>query len=158
MPCAFYAGRGGLISMKKKKKIDERNWNFLFAAWAISLIATLGALFIGEIMGKIPCNLCWYQRIFMFPLPIILGIALYRADFSVWRYGLPLSVGGAGIAAFHSLVFFKILPEEIKPCLETGPSCSGADMLLWGTLPLPLLSFIAFVSISISFIAIWKRS
>lgn len=144
--------------MKKKKKIDERNWNFLFAAWAISLIATLGALFIGEIMGKIPCNLCWYQRIFMFPLPIILGIALYRADFSVWRYGLLLSVGGAAIAAFHSLVFFKILPEEIKPCLETGPSCSGADMLLWGTLPLPLLSFIAFVSISISFIAIWKRS
>ena len=73
----------------------------MFIAWVISVIATLSALFIGEIMGKIPCNLCWYQRIFMFPLPIILGIALYRVDFSAWRYALPLSVGGAGIAAFH---------------------------------------------------------
>lgn len=73
----------------------------MFIAWVISVIATLSALFIGEIMGKIPCNLCWYQRIFMFPLPIILGIALYRVDFSAWRYALPLSVGGAGIAAFQ---------------------------------------------------------
>lgn len=142
----------------KKNKIDQYGWNLLFIAWCISVIATLGALFIGEIMGKIPCNLCWYQRIFMFPLPIILGIALYRVDFSAWRYALPLSGIGAAIAAFHSLVFFKIIPEEIKPCLEKGPSCSGADMILWGTLPLPLLSFVAFTTISTSLLAIWKRN
>ena len=157
MLCVFCAGGVGVVSMKKST-IEERNWNLMFIAWVISVIATLSALFIGEIMGKIPCNLCWYQRIFMFPLPIILGIALYRVDFSAWRYALPLSVGGAGIAAFHSLIFFKILPEEIKPCLEKGPSCSGADMLLWGTLPLPLLSFIAFITISTSLLAIWKRN
>ncbi len=157
MLCVFYAGAEGLVSMTKSE-VGERNWNLLFIAWSISVVATLGALFIGEVMGKIPCNLCWYQRIFMFPLPIILGIALYRVDFSVWRYALPMSAGGSAIAAFHSLLFFKIIPEEIKPCMAKGPSCSGADMLLWGTLPLPLLSFIVFITITISLLAIWKRN
>lgn len=140
-----------------KQNVSARNWNMLFIAWGISVISALGALFIGEVMGQVPCPLCWYQRIFMFPLAVILGIALYREDFSIWRYGLPLSIGGSGFAAFHSLLYFKILPEEIKPCTETGVSCSGADMMLWGILPLPLLSLTAFVFISMSLVFIWKR-
>ena len=136
----------------------SQNWNMLFVAWITALAATLGALFIGEVMGQIPCNMCWYQRIFMFPLPIILGIALYRADFSVWRYALPLAAGGGAFAAFHTLLFFKIIPEEIKPCMENGPSCSGDAMMLWGTIPLPLLSFAAFMIIAINLIVILKRN
>ena len=143
--------------INQKKKVNDNNWNLLFIAWMIAVVSTLGALFIGEVMEQVPCNLCWYQRIFMFPLAAILGIALYRGDLSVWWYGLPLSAGGAIVAGFHSLLYFKILPEEIKPCTETGPSCSGADMMLWG-FPLPLLSLIAFLSITISLITIWKRS
>ncbi|WP_288254060.1 disulfide bond formation protein B [uncultured Hydrogenophaga sp.] len=56
------------------------HWAWLFAAWGVALAATLGALFIGEIMGMTPCLLCWYQRIFMFPLAIVLGIAAFAND------------------------------------------------------------------------------
>lgn len=58
----------------------------LVAAWVVSLAATLGALFIGEVMGQAPCNLCWYQRIFMFPLVLILLAACLKQDAGVWHY------------------------------------------------------------------------
>ena len=142
----------------KIKTISNSDWQLLFIAWAISVLATLGAVFIGEIMGQVPCNLCWYQRIFMFPLSIILTVAAYRSDLAVWRYALPLSLLGVLFSAFHSLIYFKILPEQVKPCMATGPSCSGEGMMLWGTFPLPVLSLAAFVIISISMILIMKRS
>lgn len=144
-------------SQPKKMPVSNISWNLLLLAWLLSVVATLGAIFIGEIMGKVPCNMCWYQRIFMFPLPVILGIAVYREDFSIWRYTLPLAFLGAGFSAFHSLLFFKILPEEVKPCMAEGPSCSGADMMLWGYLPLPLLSLVAFVLIMIMLFLIKVR-
>lgn len=134
-----------------------QKWNILFVGWLIALVSTLGAIFIGEVMGKVPCDLCWYQRILMFPLPVLLGVALYCRDFSIWRYALPLSVGGVLVSAFHSLLYLKIIPEEIKPCTETGPSCSGADMLLWGIVPLPLLSLLAFLVISLTLITLRKK-
>jgi len=121
---------------------------FVLAAWVIALIATLGALFIGEIMGQLPCNLCWHQRAFMFPLAVILGVASLRGDIGIWRYGLPLAVIGGLIAGFHSLTYAGILPAAIVPCGE-GPSCSGANMTIAGVLPLPYLSLIAFVGIAI---------
>ena len=55
--------------------VGQHSWNSLFIAWLVALAATLGALFIGEIMGQVPCQLCWYQRIAMFPLALILGVA-----------------------------------------------------------------------------------
>ena len=142
----------GHISMR------DKNWNLLCMAWVVAVIATLGALFIGEILEKIPCNMCWYQRIFMFPLAVILGIATYRSDFEIWRYALPLSFSGLATAIFHSLLFFKILPEKVKPCMASGPSCSGAEMMIWGYLPLPLLSVAAFAVISLALILLIKRT
>jgi len=126
-----------------------RLWTILLAAWLVSLGATFGALFIGEVMGQIPCTLCWYQRIAMFPLPLILGIALWRSDENVWRYALPLSLAGACIAAWHVAVFYGIAPQTIVPCTASGPSCSGDSMTLFGTVPLPLLSLGAFTLIAV---------
>ena len=120
----------------------------LTLAFLIALGATFGALFIGEVMGQLPCNLCWHQRAFMFPLAVILGVASLRGDIGIWRYGLPLAVIGALIAGFHSLTYAGILPAAIVPCGE-GPSCSGANMTIAGILPLPYLSLIAFVGIAI---------
>ncbi len=129
-------------------KSSDPGWALLFAAWLLSLVATLGALFIGEIMGQEPCALCWYQRIFMFPLPIVLGIALLRNDIRVWIYALPLSGLGALIAAYHMLEYAGVIPPGMTPCTATGPSCSGASMTLWGWMPIPLLSLAAFAAIS----------
>ena len=63
-------------------------------AWAIALVASLSVLFIGEILGQTPCVLCWFQRAFMFPLAIVLGLGLWWQDQNVGRYGIALALGG----------------------------------------------------------------
>ena len=70
---------------------SNMTWNLLLLTWLVALVSTLSALFIGEVMGQAPCVLCWFQRAFMFPLAVILAIASYRSDFTVWRYALPLT-------------------------------------------------------------------
>jgi len=127
---------------------QSRTWWLLLAAWLVALSATLGALFIGEVMGETPCLLCWYQRIFMFPLALILLIACVKEDAGIWRYALPLALIGAGFALYHSLLYGGIIAEPIVQC-GAGPSCSGANMSLFGWLPIPFLSLIAFSAISI---------
>lgn len=117
-------------------------------AWAMAVVATLGALFVGEVMGQAPCVLCWYQRIAMFPLALVLGIAAYRGDAGAGIYALYLAVIGGGIAGFHSLLYAGLVPETIEPC-GTGPSCASADMTILGGLPLPFLSLAAFVAITV---------
>ena len=100
----------------------DRNPTLMLLAWAVAMAATLGALFIGEVMGQMPCTLCWYQRIAMFPLALILGVAAYRHDADVWRYALPLAVAGLALAGYHSLQYSGLLPDPIIPCQAIGPS------------------------------------
>lgn len=118
----------------------------LLAAWVLALFATLAVLFIGEVMGQQPCILCWYQRAALFPLALLLGIAAWRGDLGIWRYGLPFTVAGILIAAFHSLLYFGVIPEGIEPC-GAGPSCVDAQMTILG-LPIPLLSLAAFLGLA----------
>ncbi|MGA0571000.1 disulfide bond formation protein B [Variovorax sp. VNK109] len=118
-------------------------WALLFSAWLIALFASLAVLFVGEVMGQTPCNLCWFQRAFMFPLAVVLGVASWRGDASVWRYGLPLAICGLLVAGFHTLLYMGAIPERIKPCSQGG-ACTGADMTVLGGLPLPVLAVAAF--------------
>jgi disulfide bond formation protein DsbB len=127
--------------------VEERNGLWLLFAWMIAVAATLTALFIGEIVGQTPCNLCWFQRIFMFPLAIILGIAAFRSDSTIKFYALPLVGLGAAIALFHTLIYFGLIEEAIIPCMRAGPSCAGEAMTILGSVPLPLASLIAFAAI-----------
>lgn len=121
-------------------------WGLLFAAWVVVLLSTLGALFIGEVMGQAPCLLCWYQRAFMFPLAVILAVACFRSDLGVWLYALPLAAIGWAVAAYHALLYVGVIPQAIEPC-GAGPSCSGATMTIFGVLPIPLLSVGAFTAV-----------
>ncbi|EFH12947.1 disulfide bond formation protein B [Pseudoroseomonas cervicalis] len=123
---------------------EQRRWTALFLAWLVALAASLGALFIGEVMGQAPCSLCWYQRIFMFPLAVLLGIACYRGDTGIGRYALPLAAIGWLLAGWHALLFYGLVAEAVQPCSAAGPACDGAGMLLAGLVPLPLLSLAAF--------------
>jgi disulfide bond formation protein DsbB len=75
---------------------SRRLWAPLFLAWLIALLATAGALFLGEVMGMTPCVLCWYQRIAMFPLVVILGLGLLEADGRSVRYAMPLRLRPGG--------------------------------------------------------------
>lgn len=122
---------------------------WLYAAWLIALIATLSALFIGEVLGQTPCVLCWYQRIAMFPLALILGVACLSNDQHIGRYALPLVFIGGAIALWHSLLYAGVIKEAIVPCSRSGPSCTDSAMLTVANLPIPYLSFISFVVIAI---------
>jgi disulfide bond formation protein DsbB len=136
--------------------IARSAWLLLFAAWLVALVSTLGALFVGEILGQTPCQLCWYQRIAMFPLAAMLGIACLADDVSVKKYALPLALAGAAIAFWHMGVFFGIVPQAIEPC-GAGPSCSGSEMTVLGGLPLPVASAVAFSAISLLLIGIRRE-
>ena len=115
----------------------------LTAAWVVALLATLSVLFIGEVLGQMPCLLCWYQRAFMFPLAIVLGLGLWWQDARVGRYGVVLSLCGAAVALWHTGLYVGIIPEPIQPCTATGPSCTDDNQLILGV-PIPLLSLLAF--------------
>jgi disulfide bond formation protein DsbB len=139
------------------KTPDPVAWTFLLLAWLVALAATLGALFIGEVMGQAPCNLCWLQRAFIFPLAIVLMVACLVGDFRVGRYALPLAAIGWLVALYHMLLFAGVIPEEIKPC-GAGPSCSSADTTILGWLPIPALSLAAFTAIIVLLFLVRRRS
>lgn len=120
----------------------------LTGAWIVALASSLAVLYIGEVLGQTPCNLCWFQRAFMFPLPIILGLGLWWQDDRVGRYGVALALGGAAIALWHMGLYSGVLPEPIRPCTATGPSCTGDNQLVLGV-PIPLLALIAFALIAV---------
>ncbi|MCK0166154.1 MAG: disulfide bond formation protein B [Pseudomonadota bacterium] len=119
----------------------------LAAAWAVALVASLSVLFIGEVLGQMPCLLCWYQRAFMFPLAIVLGLGLWWRDARVGRYGVALALGGGAVALWHMGLYVGLVPEPIQPCTATGPSCTDENQLVLG-IPIPLLSLIAFALVA----------
>ena len=127
----------------------DASWFLLFASWIVALVATLGALFIGEVMGQAPCVLCWHQRVFMFPLAVVLAVACFRSDAGAWRYALPLALLGWLIAAYHMLQYVGVIPAALTPCTAGGPSCSGEGMTILGGLPIPALSLLAFTAIAV---------
>ncbi len=145
-----------LIAQRPQPGTIASGWLLLYAAWGIALVATLGALFIGEVMGQAPCVLCWYQRAFMFPLAVILAIACFRSDGSVWHYALPMAVLGGLVASFHTLQYLELIPQALEPC-GAGPSCTGANMTILGTIPIPILSLGAFGAIGALLILLRKR-
>jgi disulfide bond formation protein DsbB len=128
--------------------VADQAWMFVFGAWLIATAATLGALFFGEVMKLPTCSLCWYQRIFMFPLALILPFALFPFDRNVVRSVLPLVGIGWLVAFVNVLVVQGIVPERVVPCRQ-GVSCSETVIEWFGFVTIPLLSFVAFGTIMV---------
>ncbi|MCQ6559445.1 disulfide oxidoreductase [Paenibacillus mendelii] len=120
----------------------------LYMAWIVAIAATLGSLYFSEIRGYIPCELCWYQRILMYPLALILGIAAYNTETSIKKYVLPLSVIGGLISLFHYLEQKVPGFAAIKPCTQ-GVPCSTAYINWLGFITIPFLALIAFTLITV---------
>jgi disulfide bond formation protein DsbB len=135
---------------------DNTHWILLFLSWLIALVSTLGALFLGEVMGLTPCVLCWYQRIAMFPLVIVLGLGLLPFDYRSVRYAIPLAIAGWGISLYHCLLYWGVVPQDLVPCGQ-GPSCTDVKLELVGFISLPLLSLTAF-SLIVLLLLIIKKS
>ena len=119
-------------------------------ALAITTTATLGSLFLSEIAGYPPCILCWYQRIAMYPLPVVLGVALLRRDREVWRTALPLAAIGAGIAIWHLVV--ERVAALAGSCDATAP-CNVLWVQEFGVVTIPgmaLAGFLATISLTVA--------
>ena len=121
----------------------------LYAAWIIALIATVGSLFFSEVMQLPPCVLCWYQRIAMYPLVVIIGVGIITRDGSRMKsYALPVCLIGLAISIYHNLLYYGILPESIAPC-TTGISCTSRQIEWLGFITIPLMALVAFIAVSL---------
>lgn len=129
----------------------------LLVAWLAAVVSTGSALFIGEVMGMIPCVLCWYQRIAMFPLALMLGMAFYSEDRRGAVYALPLALVGAAFAGYHSLLVAGLIPKTWIPC-GAGASCADQKLNFFYGIELPWLSLAAFVAIAISLSLYLRRT
>jgi len=136
---------------------SDAAWLLVFGCWLVATLATLGALFFSEVMELPPCVLCWYQRIFMFPLVLLLPIGLFPYDPRVVRYALPLVAIGWGISVFQVLLVAGVIPEAIRPCTQ-GVPCSEVQIEWLGFVNIPLLSFLAFSTMAALLVAAHFRS
>lgn len=127
-----------------------------FITWVIALCAMLGSLYFSNVLNLPPCVLCWFQRICLYPLVVILTVGIIRQDRSVALYALPLAVIGWLIAAYHNLLYYNILPESIAPC-TAGVSCTTRFVQLGHIFTIPLLSVLAFTTLIALFIYQLKK-
>lgn len=127
----------------------------LYLGWLVAMVATAGSLYFSEVRNFVPCPLCWYQRIFMYPLVLLLGVASYRNDKGVLAYALPLSLMGAGTALYHYLVQ-KVPGFGASPICRAGVPCNVAYINWLGFITIPFLALVAFTLISALLIGIWS--
>ena len=147
--------RRRIFAMPKPEQPSNSNWTILFLCWLLISVSTMGSLFFSQVMEFAPCVLCWYQRICLFPLVIILAAGLFPFDKSVVKYALPLAIAGWLTALYHNLLYSGIIPESIQPCTQ-GVSCTEEYIDLFGFLTIPMLSLLSF-SIIIALLIILQR-
>ncbi len=119
-----------------------------YLAWIIALVATVGSLFFSEVMQFAPCVLCWYQRIALFPLVLIIGVGIVLRDPRMKYYALPVCLSGLAIAVYHNLLYYGVIPKSISPCTE-GASCTEVQIEWLGFITIPLMSLAAFAVIAL---------
>ncbi|MES3005971.1 MAG: disulfide oxidoreductase [Patescibacteria group bacterium] len=129
--------------------------NALYLALVQTIIATLGSLYFSEIAKYPPCFLCWWQRIAMYPIIIILTVGILRRDREVYQYVLPLTIIGWAFSLYHNLLYYHILPWWNEPC-AAGVSCTTKYISWFGFLTIPLLAFIGF-NVIIGLMFLYRR-
>lgn len=135
---------------KKQTKLFKKIVSFAdIYSFVLALVSTLGSLYYSEIAGFTPCKLCWFQRILMYPLVIILFVALRKKDKKVSDYVLPISGIGTLLAAYHYFAQIGFLPQT--GCLAIGysESCSKLFFMNFGYITIPMMSLTAFLFIFI---------
>lgn len=133
------------------------NPTIIFLAFLVATIATLGSLFFSEIMQFVPCTMCWYQRIFMYPLVVIFLISMLYPDDKTFKYSMPLVIVGLLFSIYHNLLMFKIIPESIVPCTQ-GVPCSTEYINWFGFITIPFLSLLSYLVIFILLFIGYKKA
>ncbi|MFA7314995.1 MAG: disulfide bond formation protein B [Candidatus Magasanikbacteria bacterium] len=139
----------------KIKSFFEKNG--LLLAWLVALSSTILSLYYSEIVGFPPCSLCWWQRIFIYPQAIILGMAYFKKDFKIVSYDLALSVVGAVIAFYQNYIYYggtQFLACDSSP---TAISCTKLYIFEFGYVTIPVMSLTAFL-LMILFLKLQKKA
>ena len=125
-------------------------WGYeLWASFLVAAIATGGSLFFSEVAGYFPCELCWFQRICMYPLAITTLLAAYFDDDRAARYLLPLPIVGAGLSIYHILIENKVIAEANACRLSAPGGCATKWINEFGYVTIPTLALTGFVLITI---------
>ncbi|MCP5099746.1 MAG: disulfide bond formation protein B [Chloroflexi bacterium] len=130
--------------------------NGAILAFIVALIATLGSLYFSEILHFIPCTLCWYQRILMYPLVFITLVGIIEQDEFLPKYVLPFSIIGLGVATYHYLIQLGILPHSAA--CSVGVPCGGRYIDVAGFITIPLLALVAFLLITIIMVVLYRAN
>jgi len=141
--------------MSQSDQAARTNWTLLFLCWLLAGTSTTISIFFSSVLEYAPCVLCWYQRICLFPLVLILAAGLFPFDKSVVKYALPLAIAGGLTAFYHTLLYGGFIPASIQPCSQ-GVSCTEKYIELFGFVSIPMLSFLAFATL-ITLLLILKR-
>jgi len=118
----------------------------LYLSWAIALVSMVASLYFSEVVGIVPCILCWLQRIAMYPLVAIIAVGIIRRDKVVSLYVLPLSI---------NLLIWGVVSETLAPC-SFGVSCVTQSFVVLNFITIPLLSLVSFLIITILMAVHWK--
>ena len=122
---------------------NTNGWTFAFAAFLVVLAASAGSLFLSNVMTVPVCELCWYQRVALYPLVVVIGIGLFPWNPGMLRTAGALTAIGWLVAVFHLLLIAGLIPESARPCVQ-GIPCSETHFHLFGLLNIPTLSLITF--------------
>lgn len=124
--------------------------------WTQSLVALLGSLFFSEVMGYTPCQLCWIQRIFMYPLVVIYGVAAIKKDLQIALPGFILSGMGLFVSIYHYIL------QKLPYLFQTDGLCSDVPCNLqyinyFGFITIPFLAGTAFIVILVLHSLLWIK-
>jgi len=138
-----------LIPRKNSKNVflDFIDRHYLHLGFLISLSAALFSLVYSEIIGYLPCYLCWYQRVFIFPLPFIFGAAIWFKDRRIVKYVLPLLLAGFLVSVYQNFMYYFVDTANI-PCDASGASCFQTLIPEFGgNIQIPTLALSTFVAL-----------
>lgn len=135
--------------------MSKRQENILLSMWGVALVATMGSLYFSEIRGYEPCELCWIQRIFMYPLVIIIGIAYVQKNVKIALTTLVFSVIGGCISLYHYGIQKLDFLSDSAPACGRVP-CTGQYINYLGFITIPFLALTAFILIAGMSIYLWK--
>lgn len=138
----------GIITKDKGPFFTWVSKKTLFLVTFVSFSSILGSLMYQYIIGFSPCTLCWYQRIFMYPIGLISIVAIFKKfNSEIWVNVKTLSIIGGIIALYH--VLSRFTGKELIPCSATGPSCLQDLFKVFGFIDIPVMSLISFLLIFI---------
>ena len=137
--------------------MTKRAENFAITGWVIALVATLGSLYFSEVQQYPPCELCWVQRIFMYPLVLILLVGTLLKDTKVFIYSIVFSSIGLIISIYHyGIQKLEFLRSTAPSCGQV--SCTGTYNDWLGFISIPFLAGTAFLLILVISILGFKQS